>query len=205
MTTEDNNSIIDTSAVDNTTISNGVDVSNVPSTGDISQATTLNSETGNNMEDVSNYAKARMIEQTVTPVQNQDYNPIPLNSSSQSSVVVSSGADNKTPVWFYGLFLIVLFIFIFLSYLIYPLLRNKISIPWLKPLTTVSLTPTAPVLNITPTITPEANDEVLIELNNLNESDEIADLEKDLTNTKLNFLEDDLKDLDNKFNFSSQP
>ncbi|MBI3954913.1 hypothetical protein HY338_00585 [Candidatus Gottesmanbacteria bacterium] len=144
-------------------------------------------------------------EQTAVPVQNEVYSPPPVDNFQQSSVVVSGGGDKKAPVWFYGLFLIVLIIFIIMTFLVYQTMGKSISIPWIKAPVSITATPILPTLTITVTIPPETLDPELTQLKKLNDGDEITDLENDVNSTKLNFLEDDLKDLDNKFNFSSQP
>lgn len=144
-------------------------------------------------------------EQTAVPVQNEVYSPEPVDNSQQSSVLVSGGGDKKAPVWFYGLFLIVLSIFIIMTYLVFRSLGKSISIPWIKAPVTITATPILPTLTIAVTIAPETVDPELTQLKKLSDGDEITDLENDVNSTKLNFLEDGLKDLDNKFNFSSQP
>lgn len=150
-------------------------------------------------------------EQIAVPVQNEVYSPQPVDNSQQSSVVVSGGGDKKAPVWFYGIFLLVLSIFIIMTYFVYKSLTAQaglgkpVSIPWIKAPVTITVTPILPTLTITVTIAPEAVDQELTQLKKLSDGDEITDLENDVNSSKLNFLEDGLKDLDNKFNFSSQP
>ncbi len=188
MITDDNNNSkipTDTSPVDEVPIWNGVDKLN---------------DTGG----VSAYAKD-MTEQTVVPVQDAVYNPPPLDDSVKSSVVVSGGGNGKTPVWFYVLFLIVLAVFIMTTYLLYQSFGKNKQTPSVKLPEKTTIAPSVPIPTAAPTIFREEVDAELMKLTKLNSGDEIADLESDTGNTNLNSLEDWLKDLDNKFNFTSQP
>ncbi len=185
MTTDDNNdqtnTNTNTSPVSEVPIWNGIDKLN---------------DTGN----VSAYAEAKsdlvqtgMTEQTVAPVQDQP------------SVVVSGGGNRKTPVWFYVLFLIVLAVFIMTTYLLYQSFGKNKQMPPAKLPEKTTVTPNVSTPTAVPTIFREEVDAELVKLTKLNPGDEIADLESDTGNTNLNSLEDLLHDLDNKFNFTSQP
>lgn len=198
MTTDDNNNSqmntnIDTSPVNEVPIWNGVDTLNEPSTADIGQSASVSSASVNDSGDVGAYAKESPIEQTVVPVQDQP------------SVVVSGGGNGKTPVWFYALFLIVLAVFIMTTYLLYQSFGRSKQMPPASLPEKTTATPNVPTPTAVPTIFREQVDSELTKLTKLNPGDEIADLESDTGNTNLNSLEDWLKDLDNKFNFTSQP
>lgn len=205
MTTDDNNNSqtntnTDTSSVNEVPVWNGVDPLNKPSTADIGQSASVSPVSGNDSGNVSAYMQGA-VEQTVVPVQDAVYNPSP-DESANASVVVSGNGNKKTPVWFYGLFLIVLAVFIMITYLLYQNFgRSKQTTPAKLP-EKISATPNAPTPTAIPTIFRVEVDPELTKLTKLNPGDEIADLESDTGNTNLNSLTDLLPDLDNKFNFT---
>lgn len=131
--------------------------------------------------------------------------PTEIPISSVPTVIVAS-ENKKTPIWFYLVFVIVLICFIFMTILLGFTVKEKQFFPFMAMTTSptpVVSSPTPFPTTITPTFSPVPTiDQAIMSLNNLRNSDEIADLELDIENTNLSSLEESLKELDRQIGFS---
>jgi hypothetical protein len=143
-----------------------------------------------NETDVSQ--KTEPVSPTVVPPEETESIP-PIPPSSSQAVVVSRGEN--IPKLFYLILGVTLVIFLGMTILLYSTLTkkgesNKSSI---SPTVSVS-TPT--IAAISPTIVSSpaaATDSALIKLEKLGTSDEVGEIEKDLTDTDFSPLEESLK------------
>lgn len=129
---------------------------------------------------------------TATPKESEPVSPL------VSQPVVIPASEEKLPKWFYILFLSVVIVFITLTVLlIFNFLQKQNLNENLSPLGNISVTPQPTVEIIEPTPTPEATDSALLKLSNLTESDDLNDLEKEVDESSLTFIDEDLEALDN--------
>lgn len=139
--------------------------------------------------------------------------PIEVPPSSSGSVIVTSGSG--TPKWFFILFGLTLVLFIIVTaFLVMTLLNKKkdedkqtaiapdsvpsvTAVPKLSP----TLFPISPTVTLLP---PEASDSTVIKMDTLSNSDEISQIENDIQNTDLSFIDTGLENLDKQIGFTPE-
>lgn len=133
---------------------------------------------------------------------NNAYDP-----SNPANVVVSSqGAGNGIPKWFFIVFAITLIAFFAVTILLITSIakpnnqtpKNQIT-PSPASTTIVPTTAITPTVFIIPSPTP---DKVILDLNQRSPSDEIGDIDSEITTTDLSGISETLKQLDNKISSS---
>lgn len=128
-----------------------------------------------------------------TPAPSEPISIGPLES--QPVVIPASG--EKLPKWFYILFVLVVIAFITLTVLlIFNFLQKGKPGENLSPLGNITVTSQPTAQLIEPTVTPEATDSALLKLGSLTASDELDDLETEVDETVLTFIDEDLEALD---------
>jgi hypothetical protein len=155
---------------------------------------TQNAEAGFKIDENIYSNEVALEEKTNTVLEDND-------PQSASSTVVVSNQSNNTPRWFYFIFILTLIIFIIVTSLLVLTFINKdfklpfISKPSPTPIPVVYKKPIIP----TPIITKEPEDPVLIKLKLINDSDELQNIEKDLKETDLSFIDENINLLDKVF------
>ncbi len=135
--------------------------------------------------------------------------PPPENISSASpQVVVAQAAKEHIPGWFYFIFIVTLLGFITMTVFLVMTLRQKQEVLKESLNTNVTVMPTNMVSvsyqPISITSIPEATKAANLGLPSLSETDQISDLEKDIDNTKISAVEEDIVSLNNDINASFQ-
>lgn len=132
----------------------------------------------------------------------QDTPPPP--PPSETTVAVSP-LRRGPPKWFYFIFLLVLVAFIAVTAILIITLNNKQSggkPVEEKPSSQTEITAT-PTKELSPTPSVPQVDPAILKLNQLDSSDEVANIETDTKGTDLTFIEDSLSALDSKIGSTS--
>ncbi|MCJ7740793.1 hypothetical protein MUP32_05795 [Candidatus Microgenomates bacterium] len=129
----------------------------------------------------------------------------PASPPVAETTVVVSPLRRGPPKWFYFIFLLVLVAFIVVTAILIITLNNKQSggkTAEQKPSSQTEITAT-PTKELSPTPSVPQVDPAILKLNQLDSSDELANIETDTKGTDLTFIEDSLSALDSKIGSTS--